>query len=310
MAGLAVAGGDPRQMQIMYGAAGERRLPELELNWLPGYQVSRPVRIGNAAAVQCQLDVYGEVMDCLHQARRAGADPDPDAWRLQRALMDFLEGHWREPDEGIWEVRGPRRDFVHSKVMAWVAFDRAIKAVERFDLEGPADRWRALRAQVHAEVCREGFDTERGTFTQSYGSRALDASLLMIPLVGFLPTDDPRVDGTVRAIERELVEDGFLLRYPAQPDVDGLPAGEGAFLPCSFWLVDCLTLTGRRDDALALYDRLLALRNDVGLLSEEYDPHAKRLVGNFPQAFTHVGLVNSAVNLDRVGGPADRRRQA
>ncbi len=307
---LRAVAGQPEAMQIMYGPAGERRLTELELPWLPGYEGSVPVRIGNGAAQQFQLDVYGELMDSLHDARDAGIDPDPAAWGVQVKLMEFLETAWRREDEGIWEVRGPRRDFVHSKVMAWVAFDRAVKAVQRFGLEGPVDRWRALREQVHAEVCREGFDADRGTFTQSYGSQQLDASLLMIPLVGFLAPDDPRVDGTVRAIERELVEDGFVMRYPTQPDVDGLPPGEGAFLPCSFWLVDCLALTGRRDDALALYDRLLGLRNDVGLLSEEYDPHAKRLVGNFPQAFTHVGLVNSALNLDPGVGPANVRRRA
>ncbi|MBW3653191.1 MAG: hypothetical protein KY433_06280 [Actinobacteria bacterium] len=307
---LRAVAGQPEAMQIMYGAAGERRLTELELPWLPGYEGSVPVRIGNSAAQQFQLDVYGELMDSLHDARDAGIDPDPAAWALQVKLMEFLESSWQRADEGIWEVRGPRRDFVHSKVMAWVAFDRAVKAVERFGLEGPAERWRALREQVHAEVCREGFDADRATFTQFYGSEQLDASLLMIPLVGFLAPDDPRVDGTIRAIERELVEDGFVMRYPTQPDVDGLPPGEGAFLPCSFWLVDCLALTGRREEALALYDRLLALRNDVGLLSEEYDPRAKRLVGNFPQAFTHVGLVNSALNLDRRLGPANRRRRA
>ena len=309
---LRAVAGQPHAMQIMYGPAGERRLTELELPWLPGYEGSAPVRIGNGAAQQFQLDVYGELMDSLHDARDAGIDPDPAAWELQVKLMEFLDTAWRREDEGIWEVRGPRRHFVHSKVMAWVAFDRAVKAVERFGLDGPVDRWRALRAQVHAEVCRDGFDADRGTFTQFYGSQQLDASLLMIPLIGFLAPDDPRVDGTIRAIERELLEDGFVMRYPTQHEVDGLPPGEGAFLPCSFWLVDCLALTGRRDEAAALYDRLLGLRNDVGLLSEEYDPHAQRLVGNFPQAFTHVGLVNSALNLDRgaQSGPAGRRRQA
>ena len=309
---LRAVAGQPDAMQIMYGPAGERRLTELELPWLPGYEGSAPVRIGNGAAQQFQLDVYGELMDSLHDARDAGIDPDPATWDLQVKLMEFLETAWRREDEGIWEVRGPRRHFVHSKVMAWVAFDRAVKAVERFGLDGPADRWRALRAQVHAEVCRDGFDADRGTFTQSYGSQQLDASLLMIPLLGFLAPDDPRVDGTIRAIERELVEEGFVMRYPTQHDVDGLPPGEGAFLPCSFWLVDCLALTGRRDEATALYHRLLGLRNDVGLLSEEYDPHAQRLVGNFPQAFTHVGLVNSALNLDHGvhAGPAGRRRRA
>ena len=307
---LRAVAGQPEAMQIMYGLSGERRLPERELPWLPGYEGSSPVRIGNGAAGQFQLDVYGELMDSLHQARDAGIEADPAAWEVQVELMGFLESAWPREDEGIWEVRGRRRDFVHSKVMAWVAFDRAIKAVERFGLDGPVDRWRALRAEVHAEVCREGFDAERGTFTQFYGSRDLDASLLMLPLVGFLAADDPRVDGTVRAIERELLEDGFVMRYPTHPNLDGLPPGEGAFLPCSFWLVDCLVLTGRREEATALYDRLLGLRNDVGLLSEEYDPHTKRLVGNFPQAFTHVGLVNSALNLDRTVGPADRRREA
>ena len=307
---LRAVAGQPQAMQIMYGPAGERRLTEYELPWLPGYEGSAPVRIGNSAAEQFQLDVYGELMDALHQARDAGIEPDPATWRVQAALMEFLEQAWSREDEGIWEVRGRRRDFVHSKVMAWVAFDRAVKAIERFGLDGPVDRWRALRSEVKEEVCREGFDADRGTFTQYYGSRELDASLLMLPLVGFLAPEDPRVDGTVRAIERELLQDGFVMRYPTHESIDGLPPGEGAFLPCSFWLVDCLTLTGRRDEAIALYDRLLGLRNDVGLLSEEYDPATGRLVGNFPQAFTHVGLVNSALNLERTAGPANRRREA
>jgi GH15 family glucan-1,4-alpha-glucosidase len=249
-------------------------------------------------------------MDALHQARRAGIEAHDTAWSLQARLLDHLESGWREPDEGIWEVRGPRRHFVHSKVMAWVAFDRAVKAVERFGQAGPVDRWKRLRADVHEEVLREGFDADRNTFVQSYGSKILDASLLMIPLVGFLPAADPRVAGTVDAIQRELCEDGFVLRYPideAVAEVDGLPPGEGAFLPCTFWLADCLSLLGRRDEARRTFEKLLALRNDLGLLSEEYDTVGKRLVGNFPQAFTHVGLVNTAYNLTKAGGPAETR---
>ncbi len=308
---LRAVAGDPADLQIMYGPAGERRLTELELRWLPGYEGSRPVRIGNAATAQLQLDVFGEVMDALHQARRAGIDPQAPAWALQRTLLEFLEDGWREADEGIWEVRGPRRHFTHSKVMAWVAFDRAVKAVERFGRDGPVERWKRLRAEVHEEACRKGFDADRNAFVQFYGSEVLDASLLMIPLVGFLPATDPRVRGTVEAVERELCEDGFVLRYPASEEtasVDGLPPGEGAFLPCTFWLADCLSLLGRRADALRVFERLLALRNDLGLLSEEYDTGRKRLVGNFPQAFTHVGLVNTAYNLSsRPGGPAEHR---
>ncbi len=306
---LRAAAGAPEQLQIMYGPAGERRLPELTLDWLPGYEGSAPVRIGNAASGQFQLDVYGEVMDCLHQARRAGADTDPDAWALQVALMESLEGRWREPDEGIWEVRGPRRDFTHSKVMAWVAADRAVKAVERFGAQGPADRWRALRAEIHAEVCARGFDAERGTFSQSYGRPELDASLLLIPLVGFLPASDPRVLGTVAAIQRELCEDGFVRRYAGQSlgEVDGLPGVEGVFLPCTFWLADNLILQGRHAEGRALFERLTGLANDVGLLAEEYDTARGRLVGNFPQAFTHVALVNTAHNLGEGSGPARRR---
>ncbi len=307
---LRAVAGDPSDLQIMYGPAGERRLTELELGWLPGYERSRPVRIGNAAFDQLQLDVFGEVMDALHQARRAGIEPQPPAWALQRKLLEFLEDGWREPDDGIWEVRGPRRHFTHSKVMAWVAFDRAVKAVERFGLDGPIDRWKRLAAGIHEEVCREGFDRERNTFVQFYGSKLLDAALLMIPLVGFLPAADPRVRGTIEAIERELCEDGFVLRYPASDataSVDGLPPGEGAFLPCTFWLADALLLTGRRDEARRVLDRLLGLRNDLGLLSEEYDTERGRLVGNFPQAFTHVGLVNTVYNLSGAVGPAQER---
>jgi GH15 family glucan-1,4-alpha-glucosidase len=311
---LRTVAGDPADLQIMYGPAGERRLTEIELAWLPGYEGSRPVRIGNAACDQLQLDVYGEVMDVLHQARSVDLQPSVEeaAWALQTKLLGFLEETWREPDEGIWEVRGPRRHFTHSKVMAWVAADRAVRGAEQFGLGGPVDRWRRLRAEIHEEVCREGYDADRRTFVQTYGSKQLDASLLMIPLVGFLPPDDERVHGTVDAIERELCEDGFVARYSmdeASAEVDGLPPGEGAFLPCTFWLADNLHLIGRRDEALRVFERLLALRNDLGLLSEEYDTETGRLVGNFPQAFTHVGLVNTAHNLSQVRGPAEERPQ-
>ncbi len=299
--------GDPARLQIMYGPAGERRLPERELPWLAGYEHSTPVRVGNAASEQFQLDVYGEVVDSLHQMRRMGIDGDADAWAVELALLDFLEGAWQEPDEGIWEVRGGRRDFTHSKVMAWVAFDRAVQAVDDFGLEGPVDRWRAIRDDVHREVCEQGFDAERNTFTQSYGSAALDASALMIPLVGFLPCTDPRVVGTVEAIGRELVVDGFVARYDTAGGTDGLPPGEGVFLPCSFWYVDTLGMLGRTDEARAMFDRLTAIANDVGLLSEEYDPAAARLLGNFPQAFTHVSLVNAAANLSPTPSPMRHR---
>jgi GH15 family glucan-1,4-alpha-glucosidase len=308
---LRAVAGNPAQIQIMYGLGGERRLTELELGWLPGYQGSAPVRIGNAAHRQLQLDIFGEVMDAMHVARRAGLAADENAWRVERELVRHLETAWSEPDGGIWEVRGPRRHFTHSKVMAWVAVDRAIKGVERFGLAGPVDRWRALRAEIHEEVCRRGHDPARNTFVQYYGGKALDASLLMMPLVGFLRRTDPRVRGTVEAIERELVVgDGFVLRYPNDPDVDGLPPGEGAFLPCSFWLADNLALLGRQAEARRLFERLLALRNDVGLLSEEYDPDGGRMLGNFPQAFTHVSLVNTACNLSPAPGPADTRPAA
>jgi GH15 family glucan-1,4-alpha-glucosidase len=308
---LRSAAGWPSDMQIMYGPAGERRLTELELDWLPGYEGSRPVRIGNAAAEQFQLDVYGELMDALLRAREAGLEPDAHAWRLQTALVGHLEQAWRKPDEGIWEVRGPRRHFVHSKVMAWVAVDRAIKTIERFGLDGPLERWRTLREEIHAEVCERGFDTARDTFTQSYGSRSLDASLLLIGTTGFLEADDPRMLGTIAAIERELCRDGFVLRYPTDESDDGLPPGEGAFLPCTFWLVDALALSGRRERAVEIFERLLALVNDVGLLAEEYDPHAGRLVGNFPQAFSHIALVDSALLLSRIasGAPAGKRAE-
>jgi GH15 family glucan-1,4-alpha-glucosidase len=308
---LRAAAGAPEQLQIMYGPGGERRLPEMIVDWLDGYEGSSPVRIGNAASDQFQLDVYGEVMDCLHQARKEGVADDPSAWALQTALMEFLEGHWQDPDEGIWEVRGPRRDFTHSKVMAWVAADRAVKAVEQFGLPGPADRWRRLRTDIHAEVCTKGFDADRGTFTQSFGRPELDASLLMIPLVGFLPAGDERVVGTVTAIEHHLCADGFVRRYAGDSlgEIDGLPGGEGAFLPCTFWLADNLILQGRLDEGAELFNRLCGLANDVGLLAEEYDPSAQRLVGNFPQAFTHVALVNTAHNLTSARGPAQARSE-
>jgi GH15 family glucan-1,4-alpha-glucosidase len=306
---LRAVAGTPSQVNIMYGLAGERRLTELELDWLPGYADSRPVRVGNAAHKQFQLDVFGEVLDALYQTVRAGLSCDENAWRVERALLDYLETAWREPDEGIWEVRGPRRHFTHSKVMAWVAVDRAIKAVERYGQQGPLERWRELRSAIHEEVCRRGYDAQRNTFVQYYGSTDVDASLLMIPQVGFLPADDPRVQGTIAAVQRHLMEDGFVRRYPTHPEVDGLPPGEGAFLACTFWLADCLVLLGRLDEARQIFERLLGLRNDVGLLAEEYDPHARRLVGNFPQAFSHVGLINTACNLaHRIGPTAHRER--
>jgi GH15 family glucan-1,4-alpha-glucosidase len=304
---LRAVAGDPANLQIMYGAAGERRLDEYEVDWLSGYEGSAPVRVGNAASRQLQLDVYGEVLDSLHQTRHMGVVEDPNAWAVQLAILDFLEGGWRQPDDGIWEVRGGRQDFTHSKVMAWVAFDRAVNAVEEFGLEGPVDRWRSARDEVRREVLERGFDADRNTFTQYYGSGTLDAATLMIPLVGFLPATDPRVVGTVEAIERELMVDGFVQRYHSEDAVDGLPPGEGVFLPCSFWMADTLYLIGRVDEARALFERLLALSNDVGLLSEEYDPTAGRMLGNFPQAFTHVSLVNSACNLSGVEGPAHHR---
>jgi len=300
--------GTPSQAQPMYGVAGERRLPELELNWLTGYEGSKPVRTGNGAVQQLQLDIYGEVMDSLHCAQRAGVEADDFAWQVQRKLLEVLESSWREPDHGIWEVRGPRQHFTHSKVMVWVAFDRAVKAVERFGREGPVDRWRALRDAIQAEVCSHGYDPELGAFVQAYGSRRLDASLLLLPLVGFLPPADPRVAGTVAAIERELMRDGLLLRYVTEETLDGLPPEEGTFLACSFWLADAYALIGRDADARALFERLLSLRNDVGLLSEQYDPGARRMLGNFPQAFSHVGLINTAFNLSpRQPKPAMQR---
>jgi GH15 family glucan-1,4-alpha-glucosidase len=296
-------------MQILYGPSGERRLPELTLDWLPGYEASRPVRIGNAAFTQHQLDIYGEIMDVMHLCRRVDIKADPAFWAIETALIEFVERSWTQPDEGIWEVRGPRRHFTHSKVMAWVALDRGVKAIERFGLEGPLERWRTTRDQIRVEIMQKGFDERRNTFTQFYGTSKLDGSLLMLPLVGFLPADDHRMRGTVAAIERDLVSRGFVHRYHTEQQVDGLPPGEGAFLPCSFWLVDNYALQGRTDDALALFERLLGVRNDLGLLAEEYDPIAERLLGNFPQAFSHVSLVNTARNLtsDRAGPAEDRQ---
>ncbi|HZQ87481.1 MAG TPA: glycoside hydrolase family 15 protein [Acidimicrobiales bacterium] len=303
---LRAVAGDPADLQIMYGPAGERRLVELELPWLPGYEDSRPVRVGNAAAEQFQLDVYGEVLDAMHQARGAGLHPDEAAWNLERALVSFVEGAWTRPDEGIWEVRGPRRHFTHSKVMAWVAVDRAVKATERFGMDGPADEWRRLRDTIHRDVCEHGYDADQKAFTQSYDSKELDASLLMMPLVGFLPATDDRVRGTIEAIQRNLTRDGFVVRYheDASAAVDGLPPGEGVFLPCTLWLADNLILLGRTDEARQLFERVVGLTNDVGLLSEEYDPVEKRMVGNFPQAFSHVSLVNTARNLATSDGRA------
>ena len=306
---LRAIAGKPSQAQILYGVAGERLLPEWEVPWLPGYEQSFPARVGNAATSHFQLDVFGEVVDALHYARRVGLEADEDAWQVEGNLVEFVESAWREPDQGIWEVRGPRRPFTHSKVMAWVALDRAVKAVERFRLQGPVERWRAVRAAIHDDVCRNGFDREIGGFVQYYGSKVLDASLLMIPLVGFLPATDPRMLGTVEAIQKHLTSDGLLARYQTTPQLDGLPPGEGAFLACTFWLADNLALQGRHAEARALFERLLDLRNDVGLLSEQYDPVERRLVGNFPQAFSHVGLINTACNLSRRGGPAEHRKE-
>jgi GH15 family glucan-1,4-alpha-glucosidase len=303
--------GSPEDLQIMYGVAGERRLEEYELDWLPGYEGSRPVRVGNSAAKQLQLDVYGEVADSLFLAVGSGIQPERHAWSLQSAMMGFVEQHWSDPDEGLWEVRGPRRHFVHSKVMTWVAVDRAVRMIESFDRRGPLDQWRALRDEIHREVCAKGFDAERGTFTQSYGSRELDAALLLIPRVGFLPPSDPRVVGTIEAVQRELTTDGFVERYATgeEQGVDGLPGQEGAFLACSFWMAGALQQIGRTDEARELFERLLDLRNDVGLLAEEYDPRLKRLVGNFPQAFSHVPLVLTAYDLEGHDGLRGGGRQ-
>jgi GH15 family glucan-1,4-alpha-glucosidase len=293
----------------MYGVGGERRLTEYEIPWLPGHEGSAPVRVGNAASEQLQIDVYGEVMDALYQARVHGLAKEQHAWAIQKKLLGHLERVWPEPDEGIWEIRGERRHFVHSKVMAWVAFDRGVRTVEEQGLEGPVERWREQRDRIHTEVCERGYDAELGSFVQSYGSKDVDASLLLLPLVGFVPASDPRMRGTIEAIERELIEEGFVRRYRSHDHLlDGLPPGEGVFLPCSFWLVDCYELLGRHEEAHALFDRLAGLANDVGLISEEYEPHERRLLGNFPQALTHLALVNSAFNvLPDLPSPMRRR---
>lgn len=301
--------GEASRLQIMYGLAGERRLEEFEVPWLAGFDGSKPVRIGNAAHAQRQLDVYGEVMDALHNAREAGLDADDDAWRIQLELLDFLEKSWDLTESGLWEQRGEEQRFTHSQIMSWVAFDRAIKSVERFGLKGPAQRWKQLRDTIHANVCRQGFDRDRNTFVQYYGGKPLDAALLLTPLVGFLPADDPRVVGTVEAIKCELMHDGFVYRYSTEQSHDGLPPGEGAFLACSFWLADNLILMGKRDEARELFERALSTRNDVGLLAEEYDPVGRRMLGNFPQAFSHVGVINTAHNLARTAGPAKMRAE-
>jgi GH15 family glucan-1,4-alpha-glucosidase len=304
---LRAAAGSPSQLQIMYGLGGERRLLEYEVPWLPGYERSTPVRIGNAAHGQLQLDVFGEVVDTLFQGKRGGLETRPPDWNFLRAILEHLEQVWNRPDEGIWEIRGASQHFTYSKIMAWVALDRGIRAIEVNKVEGPVDRWREVRQRIHAEVCERGYDSERGTFVQSYGSKNLDASLLLIPTTGFLPATDARVRGTIEAVERHLFVDGFVRRYDTHATDDGLPAGEGAFLACSFWLVDALRLSGREADARQLFERLLGLRNDVGLLSEQYDTETKRLVGNFPQAFSHIALVNSAHNLSRTAKPSEQR---
>ena len=302
------AAGEPSQLQIMYGIAGERRLTELALTWLPGYENSQPVRIGNAAYQQHQLDVYGEIMDALHLAMQIGVPADENSWRVQLAMMRFLESDWEKPDEGIWEIRGPRQNFTHSKVMAWVAFDRAIKSAEQFNLKAPVAAWRRERTRIHDQVLELGFNPEVNSFVQFYGSTEPDASLLMLPLVGFIDPKDPRMIATVKYTTETLLHDGFLHRYVTKPHLDALPPGEGTFLLCTFWLADNLALQGRHDEAEEVFQRLLSLRNDVGLLSEQYDPAAKRLLGNFPQAFSHVGLINTARNLENRGGPAEDRQ--
>ena len=291
----------------MYGLRGERRLTEWQVPWLPGYENSRPVRVGNAAHTQLQLDIFGEVMDALHQARQGGLGANEAGWAMQREFLLHLARIWHEPDEGLWEVRSGREHFTHSKVMAWLAFDRGIQAMEAHNLRGPVERWRVLRDTIHEEVCSRGFNREIGSFVQSYGSRELDASLLLLPTFGFLPAHDPRIRATVEAIEQRLLVDGFVLRYDTATGTDGLPQGEGAFLACSFWLADAYSMLGRADEARRLFERLLDLRNDVGLLAEEYDAAARRLVGNFPQAFSHVSLVTTAHNLSRTKKPTEQR---
>ena len=306
---LRAVAGSPEQMQIMYGIAGERRLTEFEIPWLCGYEGSEPVRIGNAASAQLQLDVYGELIDTLYQACKGGLARHDAAWNMQCTLLNHLAKVWVQPDEGMWEVRAPPRHFTYSKIMAWVAFDRAIKMVEHFDLPGPVNRWRELRRRIHVDVCRRGYNRKRNSFVQSYGSEELDASLLLIPITGFLPCSDPRVVSTMEAIRRELTVDGLVRRYRTEETADGLPPGEGVFLACSFWLADNLCMQGRWDEAGELFSRLVGLCNDVGLLSEEYDPVGKRFLGNFPQAFSHVGLINTALNLGAREKPAEQRAE-
>ncbi|MBV9783229.1 MAG: glycoside hydrolase family 15 protein [Acidisphaera sp.] len=298
--------GSAEQVQIMYGLAGERRLAEWEVDWLPGYQGAKPVRIGNAASGQLQLDVYGEVIDALHHARDGGLATPPSAWSMQTGLVEHLAEIWDQPDEGMWEVRGGRRQFTYSKVMAWVALDRSVRDARKYKLHGPIDKWEALRDRIHDTVCRQGFNTAKNSFVQHFDTTELDASLLLIPTVGFLPSEDPRVRGTLAAVERELLQDGFVMRYRTERGADGMPPGEGAFLACSFWLADNYIMQNRDDEARALFERLLSLRNDVGLLAEEYDPKAQRQVGNFPQAFSHLSLVGTAMNLHQEGA-AERR---
>ena len=307
---LRAAAGHPQQVHIMYGVAGERWLPENEVPWLPGYEGSRPVRVGNGAAHQTQLDIYGNVMETLHAANEADLSPLDEAWRMQKVLLSHLEAVWHKPDHGIWEMRGEPRHFTHSRMMCWVAFDRAVKGCERFGLTGPVGRWRAARDAIHADICAKGFDPGRNAFVQSYGGGALDAALLLMPQVGFLPPSDPRVVGTVEAVERELVRDGLVRRYNTEEVSDGVGGEEGAFLACSFWLVDAYMLLGRREKAIELFERLLDVRSDLGLLAEEYDSGRGRLVGNFPQSFSHVGLVNSAYNMIAARGPAVQRAES
>jgi GH15 family glucan-1,4-alpha-glucosidase len=306
---LRAAAGSPKQIQIMYGIRGERRLTEWEVPWLPGYENSSPVRIGNAAHNQLQLDIFGEVMDALHQARQGGLGTEDAGWDLQQEFLAHLEQIWPDRDEGIWEVRGGREHFTYSKAMAWVAFDRSIKSAEKYKLSAPLERWRKVRNDIHNDVCGRGFDEELCSFVRAYGSKELDASLLLLPAIGFLPPDDPRIIGTIEAIERELMGDGLVRRYDTGKSDDGLPPGEGMFLACSFWLVDAYIMIGRRDDAVRLFEHLLSLRNDVGLLSEQYEPGSRRLVGNFPQAFSHLALVNSASNLAHSEKPAEQRAE-
>jgi GH15 family glucan-1,4-alpha-glucosidase len=306
---LRAAAGSPQQIQIMYGLRGERRLTEWEVPWLPGYEHSQPVRIGNAAHGQLQLDIFGEVMDALHQARQGGLGAYEAGWAMQREFLSHLARIWHEPDEGLWEVRSGREHFTHSKAMAWLAFDRAIRSAENFKLAGPISEWREIRDRIHADVCARGFDASLGTFVRAYGSKELDASLLLLPAIGFLPPNDPRIVATIAAIERRLMVRGLVLRYDSATASDGLPAGEGVFLACSFWLADAYLMLGRRDDALHLFNRLLSLRNDVGLLSEQYEPRTARLVGNFPQAFSHLALVNTASNLAHFKKPAEQRAE-